>query len=396
MNGAIKPPFEYSTLSDPTEMQRLGTLLAQCFNSPPDHEETYLKRIGANNFRIIRQHGQLVGGLATIPMGQWFGAQCVPMVGIAGVGIAPEYRGSGAAIALMQSVVQELHSNGVPISALYPAAQRLYRKAGYEQGGSLCSWEIPTADIQMKEQPLSFHAVDAAEYAQFQPLYQQKAKGHNGNLDRHPALWQGIINPDETEPVYAYLIGNTNQPQGYLIFSQHRTRDGSIVRVRDWTALTVVAAKSLWSFLATHRSQVETIRWRGEAIEPLTLLLPEQTAQLRSVERWMVRIINVDKALVKRGYPSGIQAELHLDIHDDLLPENNGKLILTVSNGQGEVNRGGTGELKLTVQALTPLYTGLFTPYQLAAIGYLDGSELALSTATQLFAGSSPWMPDFF
>jgi len=126
------------------------------------------------------------------------------------------------------------------------------------------------------------------------------------------------------------------------------------------------------------------------------LLLPEQTAKIYRLERWMLRVINVSTALEKRGYPQKLETELHLEVRDDLLPENNGRFVLHVSNGQGEVTKGGKGELQLDISGLAPLYTGLFTPHQLQLMGYLEAKEPALLAATQLFAGSQPWMPDFF
>uniref|UniRef100_A0A0C1R7U1 Enhanced intracellular survival protein domain-containing protein n=1 Tax=Tolypothrix bouteillei VB521301 TaxID=1479485 RepID=A0A0C1R7U1_9CYAN len=106
--------------------------------------------------------------------------------------------------------------------------------------------------------------------------------------------------------------------------------------------------------------------------------------------------MSVEKALSARGYPSGIESELHLEVHDDLLEANRGKFILSVANGRGEVTRGGRGEMKLDVRGLAPLYTNLFTPQQLQQSGYLQATEIAIATATALFANSSPWMPDFF
>jgi predicted acetyltransferase len=76
--------------------------------------------------------------------------------------------------------------------------------------------------------------------------------------------------------------------------------------------------------------------------------------------------------------------------------ENNGQFVLTVSGGRGEVTRGGKGELQLDVRALAPLYTGLFTPYQLQLTGQIVATDDALTVATQLFTGSEPWMPDKF
>ena len=387
--------FEYSQLS-PDATQLLAQILAQCFISPVDRSQQYIDRIGAENFRVVRQADSIAGGLALISMRQWWGGQRVSMTGIAAVGIAPEHRGSGAALVLLQQTLTELFAAGVPISVLYPATQRLYRKVGYEQGGTYQKWSIDTAAIQMNKPSLPFHAVDPTQFNLFRPVQQQHAKRNNGHLDRNPILWQEIAEPEMNEPVYGYLIGNENQPSGYVTVSQHHQDDKNILRVRDWAALNAEAGQSLWAFFASHRSQIHQIRWRGGAIDPLTLLLPEQTMKLLSEMRWMLRIVNVPAALEKRGYPMGLEKELHLDIQDGLLPENNGKFVLSIANGQAHVERGGNGEMKLNISGLAPLYTGLFTPHQLALMGYLEASEAALNTATQLFAGSLPWLPDFF
>jgi predicted acetyltransferase len=388
--------FQYSTLTLSEDVEPLGSILDQCFLAKPGDSEAQINRLGMQNMRLIRQSEQIVGGLATIPMGQWYGGQRVPMIGIAAVGIAPQYRGTGAAIALMQHTLNELYAKGIPISVLYPATQRLYRKAGYEQGGNRCSWEIPTASIQIREQPLPLQPVVPSNLEVFYDLYQKQAKLINGNLDRHPFIWQKIIPPFENEGVYAYLIGTGEHSQGYAILSQHHQQESSVLLVRDWVALTPAAAQSFWSFIANHRSTIEKVRWAGAVIDVLKLLLPEQTTTIKSMKTWLLRVVDVAKALEKRGYPSGLQAELHLEVQDDLIAENNGRFILSVSHGQGEVTKGGTGELKLHIRELAPLYTSLFTPYQLQLTGRLEATETALDTAAQLFAGVSPSMPDSF
>ncbi|HEY9623198.1 MAG TPA: GNAT family N-acetyltransferase [Crinalium sp.] len=387
--------FEYHSLTE-DNAKPLGLILSQCFNSLPDPNDSYLQRIGLDNFRTIHRSGALVGGLATIPMGQWWGKQLVPMTGLAAVGIAPEHRGSGAAIALLQHTLQELHDKGVALSALYPATQRLYRKAGYEQGGTLCTWSIQTGSIHMQERGLPWQPVEPGNYDVLHTLYCQQAKQQNGLLDRHPAIWKGIVKPGDREGLYAYLLGTRDAPQGYVIFSQQPTENGGTLRLRDWAILSSAAVRSFWTFIADHRSTIKHARWRSAAIDPLTLVLPEQSAQSHSTERWMLRIVHVKHALEKRGYPPGLQAELHLDIHDDLLPENSGKFILSVANGQGQVTRAGNGDLKIGIRGLAPLYSGLFTPAQLQLAGYLDAPDSTLAIATQLFAGPPPWMLDFF
>ncbi|MEA5516366.1 GNAT family N-acetyltransferase [Nodularia sp. UHCC 0506] len=388
--------FQYSTLTDKKDIQHLGSILEQCFIMSSGDSEIYIPRIGVDKLRAIYQNQQVVGGLAIIPMGQWWGGECVPMTGIAAVGIAPEYRGSGAAIALIEKTIQELYQQEVPISVLYPATQRLYRKAGYEQAGSYCTWEISTENIQVREKPLPLQPVDPKNHLIFHNLYQQQAKFTHGYLERHSAIWQGLTQPDSRETVYGYLMGDKDQPQGYIIFTQERTQNTTVLSVRDWTMLTNAAVRTFWTFIANHRSQIDKVRWKSSVIDSLTLLLPEQTAKIAHHQRWMLRIINLVKALEMRAYPPGVSAELHLAVKDDLLPANNGKFILSVANSRGKVTQGGKGELQLDIKGLAPLYTNLFSPQQLQLTGKLQATETALLAATQIFAASSPGMVDFF
>ena len=391
----MKPEFEYSKVSNSEDVQKFGNILGQCFLSTPGEEHTWVERMGIENLRIIRQEKEIAGGLVIIPMGQWWGCESVAMTGIAGVGIAPEYRGSGAAVSLMQQTIKELYANDVAISVLYPATQRLYRKVGYEQGGSFCSREISAGDIQIREHPLPITSIPLDSEIFYQ-LYAKQAKDINGYLNRNQTIWHRIMKPSGKDVFYAYLIGSEKEPQGYMIFSQHSIENDNILRVSDWVILSNAAAQSFWSFLSNHRSQIDKIRWRSSQIDYLSLLLPEQTAKTRHLQRWMLRLINLKKALSTRGYPPGIQTELHLEVTDDLIAENNGNFILSIANGRGNVAKGGKGELKLDIRGLAPLYAGLFTPQQLQLMGKLDATDTALEIATKIFAGSSPWMADFF
>ena len=391
----MKREFEYSTVTSSEDVQKFGSILAQCFLASPDEEQAWVKRMGVENIRVIREQKEIVGGLVTIPMGQWRNGGTVPMTGIAGVGIAPESRGSGAALSLMQQAIKELYVNDVPTSVLYPATQRLYRNVGYEQGGSFCSWEIPAQSIQIKEQPLPVKSVSLDSEIYYE-LYTKQARNINGYLNRNQTIWNRIIQPSDKEVFYGYVIGSIEKPEGYIIISQYSRDNENILSVVDWVTLTNAATKTFWSFLSNHRSQIDKIRWRSSAIDNLMFILPEQTAKNRFIQRWMLRIINVEKALSSRGYSPGIETELQLEITDDLIAENNGKYVLSIAKGCGKIIKGGKGELKLDIRGLASLFTGLFSPQQLQVAGKIDGTEQAISTATQIFAGTSPWMMDFF
>ncbi|MGP1375435.1 MAG: GNAT family N-acetyltransferase [Almyronema sp.] len=387
--------FQYRSLTDSQSVGQLKSLIMQCFMEPAGAIELYMQRVGVQNFRTIYQQNTLLGGLAQIPMGQWFGGQRVSMTGIAAVAIAPEYRGRGAAIALMQHTLQDLFEQGVALSVLYPAVQKLYCQVGYGQGGSYCGWQIASDSIHITQSALPIAEIALTD-AGLPTLYKQQAPRYNGHLDRVAYLWQRLQPETSDRPVYAYRFGAADHPQGYLIFEQKRLAQATCLDVKDWAVLTPAATQTFWAFLAAHRSQIQTIHWQSGAIDPLTLTLPEQTAKPRFMSRWLVRIINLTQALTQRGYPVNLTVELHLEITDDDLTANSGCYVLAVAQGQGQVQPGGTGKVKLTIQALASLYTGLFSATQLYNAGRLESDEASRAIADQIFATTSPWLPDFF
>jgi predicted acetyltransferase len=385
---------KFGPLSNEKEAENLGLMLCHSFNFTG--WELFRDRIGIKNYRAIWQGNQIIGGLGLYPMAQWWGGNPVTMAGIAAVGVSPEHRGTGVAEELLRHTLQEIYKNQIPLSVLYPATQVLYRKVGYEQAGSLCKWQLPIQSIQMRDRTLTMHPVEPILSETIAALYQQQAVTCNGNLDRHPGIWENIFKPIPEEPLYADLIGEPDDWQGYIIYSQRREGNSQTLAIADWVALTPGAIRRLWTFIADFRSQFANVIWRSSPIDPFLLTLPEQTGQITEFSHWMLRIIDVPLSLQQRGYPLGIEAELHIEVQDNILSENNGKFILTVSNGKGEVTPGGRGDLSLDVRGLTLLYTGFLTPHQLHLSGHIQGNPSALSIATQLFSGPHPWMADMF
>lgn len=386
--------LELSTVVDADEAQHLGAILCQCFNFSIRNWQRSIETLGWENLRVIRRANQVLGGLVIYPMGQWFGGQTIPTAGIAAVGVAVEHRGSGVAAELMRQLLKELQAKDIPLSTLYASTQHFYRKVGYEPAGNACRFTVPTYSL-LPSGRLSICPVALTSQDIFYSLYRQRATATNGNLERHPAIWKRVLEPVD-QAVYAYLIGDENQPEGYIIFDQQPAPRGYNLQVRDLVILTPAAGLALWTFFADQRSLAKNVLWNGPAVEPLLAFLPEQTYQVTHLERWLLRIVNARKALELRGYPVQLETELHLAIQDDLLWENHGRFILEVAQGQGVVRKGGRGELQLNIRGLAPLYTGLFTPHQLQAIGLLEGPSSALAVASQVFAGPEPWMLDHF
>jgi predicted acetyltransferase len=111
---------------------------------------------------------------------------------------------------------------------------------------------------------------------------------------------------------------------------------------------------------------------------------------------WLLRVVDVRAALTGRGYPPGLETEVHLAVRDEVCPWNNGRFVLTVADGRGEVREGERSDVILDARGLAALYTGYLTPAALQQVGLAAGEPRALAAAGLPFAGPAPWMPDMF
>ena len=125
-------------------------------------------------------------------------------------------------------------------------------------------------------------------------------------------------------------------------------------------------------------------------------MLREQRSRMRLWEYWMLRIVDVAGALEARGYAADRGARVHFEVRDDVLPQNNGRFVLEVSDGRGKVSRGGDGRVGIDVRGLAAMYTGHWTAEQLRGRDYLEASAEDASAASAVFAGHAPFMSDRF
>lgn len=375
----------------------LGKILCQCFNAPEEFWPRYRERLGDDAFRIARRDDRLVGGLAVISMGQWWGGRSVPMAGIAAVGVAPEARGTGVAAEMMRDTVRDLHADGCPLSTLYSAAQRLYRSVGFEIAGHRNAFEIDARALGPADRELTVREVDLDDPSPLTELDRRRGEREAGPLDRGRAIWHQLAHPTSGR-TYAYLVGPDDAPEGYVLFAHAPTKGvwDYDVYVHDLVALTPAAHRRLLTLLADHRSQSGNVRWIGPPADPRLLLFPEPEYRVVETSPWHLRVVDVAAALTGRGWPTGIEEEIHLEFRDDLIPENSGRRVLRIAGGRGAVEEGGRGELRLDVRGLAPLYAGLHSATALAAIGLLEGPPESLRAADGAFAGPDPWMPDSF
>ena len=387
---------DYGTPADEKEQDALADVLGQSFGHPAEATRERFPAVGLENIRVYRAQKKIVGGLWLVPMGQWFGGKSVPMTGIAAVGVAPEQRGRGVALRLMNRTIEDLHEQGVALSTLYPATQTLYRKSGYEQAGSRFAYTVVPSEIAIRDHSLPIRETTVNDRKAVKESYHRYARRLDGHLDRGPYIWDRVF-AFRDQVATGFVVEDDGLIAGYVYFLR-KTRDpwGFGLLVTDLVAGSAEAGRTLLSFLSDHRSMSPEASWHGGPANPLFTLFPEQRFTMKLHTIWMTRIVNVAAALEARGYPAGTNAELHLDIRDEILPGNNRRFVLEVSTGQGRVRQGGKGKLAMDIRGLAPLYTGFLSPLDLLAAGMIEGDVADLHEAQGVFAGPTPSMSDMF
>ncbi len=382
------------------ELAVADDIVAQAFGSALEDMRSWRQKVeaGGGQLKVLREEGSVVATSVLIPMGQWWSGRRVPMVGIGGVGVAPARRGQGTATRLMQAALRDIRGQGAPLSVLYPSTQTLYRRVGFEQAGSRFELRAQVAGLGFHERSLKLRPVEESDLPALHDVYRRYAQRQQGWLDRSAYAWGRVTHP-RGEVAYGYLVEGVNGVEGYLYLTRRLVTPRDLqqeLNLTDLIALTPAAARRLLSFIGDHGSLAREVVWRGGAADPLLYLLREQTYQVKSLFQWMLRVLDVPAALQARGYPTGQSGALHLEVEDELFPENQGRFVLEVENGEAEVRRGGDGDMKLNVRALASLYTGFLSPDVLRFAGALEADELSLRTASALFAGPPPALPDMF
>jgi predicted acetyltransferase len=382
------------------EIDALDAVLSPALHFSPGLTREFVGVLGRESFRAARLSGRVVAGLGLIRMGQWYGSARVPLAGITAVGVAPDMRGAGIGSALLKRTLEDLRVEGLPLAALYPATLPYYQRAGFERAGQRVTYELPLAAIDSRDRSLELVPFGPDDYDQMRQVYQRRAGLVAGNLDRPEWMWRDRFEPRDKQ-AFRYRAAHDGVTEGYIVYTQGGRNDP--LMITDVCVLSAAAGRRLLALLAGYRSMVDKVVWSGGPLDPLVYLLAEQlsagqrntAAVLRSLD-WVLRIVDVVRALAARGYPPGLSAELHLDVYDDLLPANAGRWVLAVSGGHGEVQPGGAGRIQVHVRDLAAIYSGFLSPQECVYLGTIAGPEEDLALAGAIFGGPRPWIADMF
>jgi predicted acetyltransferase len=359
---------------------------------------------------------QPAAGASFHDMRQWWHGRPVPMAGVAGVMVAPEYRGRGIGRRLMTALLDEIAGRGYPLSALFPATMPLYRSLGWELAGARDTVVIPARSLRSlvppdaavsgagsPPDPVLRRAGPADAEAVVATLGRiHQAARDCGPVTREPAtVAEWLASPD----LYAYLADD-----GFLAYQWHNgNRDLYVERTEAISGQTV---RAFWTHLGSHASMAEKVYARTGPASAFWWLGRERDVDIEHRSRWMLRVVDAPAAIAARGFPPATSLSVPLRIADQARPANSGRWQLSVASGAGTldplgpvgtagpdspVGTAGPDSSAVTLGAcgLAALYAG--TPLvTLRQAGLAAGGTPADDAALDAAFAATPYMLDAF
>ncbi len=307
------------------------------------------RSIGAGQILGAFDGPRLVGSARFHPMRQWWHGRSMPMAGVAGVKVAPEYRSRGVGRALMTELVADIARGGYPVSALYPATAPLYRSLGWETAGGRYETTVPMGSLagllvpdpaanagagERADAPAGLRRATAADAA---AVAETLGQVYGALRDRGAATHdQGFLATwlDDSDR-FAYLADD-----GFLTYRWGEGHDN--IRVDLLAAASASTARAFWRLVGSHATMADQVRACLAPDDPIGWLTREPGVGVRQVWPWMLRIIDAPAAIAARGFPASVEVSVQLELADDALPGNAGRWQLEVSGGSGTVERVGS------------------------------------------------------
>jgi predicted acetyltransferase len=304
-----------------------------------------LARISEGAQYGVWDDGLLIGSARYYRMWQYWHGRPVPMAGVGGVKVAPEFRGHGIGRALMTELLGVLAHSGFALSVLFPATLRIYRSLGWELAGSRYRIKLPVRSLGSLAQPdpevpeLAGELTgevgprragpgDAEEViAVLRAVY--AAARECGPTVRDPAGFRRLLGQRD---LFAYLA-----PDGFLAYGWHGDGHDEIM-IRALAASSADTARALWGIVASHTSATRVVYAISGPADPVGWLLRERDVSLSRDEQWMLRVLDPAAAIGARGFPATAKAVVPLRLADPDLPGNAGLYILEVADGRGALS----------------------------------------------------------
>ncbi|WP_155286321.1 GNAT family N-acetyltransferase [Lacticaseibacillus zhaodongensis] len=344
----------------------------------------------------IKEDGQLVSGLYSLPFTVNFHGRRYHMNGIGDVMSAPEYSGRGGASQLLRAALQDMDAAGVELSYLAPFSLTFYRRFGYEQVFNHIEYRIASRDFALARSaatgtiergPLSKMA------PAIKPLYVRSAISQRGGVERPDWWWDYLYLRNRWDAaVYRDASGVA---QGYLIYS----RESEQLVIKEFVAATNAARQQLLGFVAKHKVTFKELVYDAPDTDLWADYLPNADAVEATIKPYMMaRIVNLPAFMRKYPLAAGTQADVTFKLRDDTIAANDGYWRLQVGAGKIELTQveATPAAAQMSIQRLSQILLGAQSATALRARGQIVATAAQAAQLDAVRVKQTPALVDYF
>ncbi|MFD9562202.1 enhanced intracellular survival protein Eis [Streptomyces sp. NPDC059994] len=349
--------------------------------------------------RVAVRDGQVIAGGLGLMIPQYFGGRPVPAASTACGCIAPEERGEQLAAQMIARRLEPLREQGAVLATLWTASTGYVRRLGWQAPSQVQSWTIRTDDLKRCFDGSGFeitHGMSEEAHALLEGLASQ----WNGPWQR-PAWWQDW--QQQRHPhLAAYRFNRPGRsPSGVLsVAAERHPVEGRQLIVHDFWAADQPTAGAMLAFLGRHNSRIPTVTFQRTGLPPAPLLLHHlhRSGALtsRAWHPWMLRILDLSRAVQLRGWPHEVDLTLPIDVltEDGTAVEH---FTLHIAQGKGDLSPSSCGgQLTLTRGQFAVWYAGGYSSVAAASLAGVRGAPGMLARLLAATAEREPWLADYF
>ena len=359
--------------------------------------------LGGRMIAVVDEHGRVLGAGRIRPYEQAWGGRHLRMGGVAGVYVEPSARGAGVATTLTRALIARMGELGDVVSCLFPTTATLYRRSGYEIGGSRTRTtyaghllrDLGSAGAGRRtgagRSVVRPAGPDDARLMHDLARDAQARHGVSGPMVPTAEAFRGMLERDE---LISYVVAD-----GFVVYDL----SDAAVTVEHLVAGSAESAAALWGVVGSGSSATPTVHTYLDPRDPVTLALGGMAATEVQQTPWMGRVIDLAAAFQGRGFRAHTSVDAELVVDDSEAPGNVGAWALSVSGGRGSAARDEAptrrptdpAALRVGARGLSALWCG-WSVSRLRQAGLASGGTPDGDAALDAVFAATPYLTEYF
>ncbi len=356
----------------------------------------------------VDENGKIQGGFKLLDFSIYQNYNEFKMGGIGGVCVSLDAKKQGVAKQLIKEALRRMIEKDIPISILYPFRHDFYEKMGWGQVGEVKEFKFAPSSLPLYPEREFIRGYQDKDLDGIKECYERFAKSGNCTVKRTENLWNAKMKHRPNMFVYE----EEGVIEGYMVIGFDRKESSPLrndLRILEMVYTTQRAYFGLLGFIASQFDQFESVIYATRRNEPFHLLLKESRREHEIIHGlyhysqkvglgWMLRVIDVKKALLGRMNYNATNLDVTFIIEDSFLPENSGSYTFILNDGKPVVNQEKSKyQIKLDIATFSQLFVNYLTFTDAAKIRKLEVNDPAiLACLDQAFSLPEPQMLEYF